>query len=366
MKRQACVRHRMLLAVLSLAVLTAGGCETQSPVVADPAPGARLPAQSVLRSVTGDRALEDRILALDPERITADDIRNTLAKAPAPQIMLVHGGIIGVYLAMVSTGQFLSAMGYPENRIRHPGDRRWSHSCYENSAQIAGLLAWYYERDGMRPMMIGHSQGGVQAVKVLYELTGQFDNPLRVWNPYTDAAEERTTILDPLTGKERPVIGVSASYVSGLDSGGIMMILPNQWKMLDKLRKIPDTVDDFTGFTIGVDFWPWPIPGFEGSAPYRSSGTAKVRNLILPVTYDHVDAPYVAALADIPAARVWLEAYHPDNVIATLPPEAEGFAIVWAADIWYSVKKHWTLEAQRLVRAKRAALGQPGPTDHQH
>jgi hypothetical protein len=305
-------------------------------------------------------------LALDPERITADDVRNTLAEAPAPQIMLVHGGIVGVYLEMVSTGQFLTAMGYPENRIRHPGDQRWSHSCYENSAQIAGLLAWYYERDGLRPMMIGHSQGGVQAVKVLYELAGRLDNPLPVWNPYTDTAEERTTILDPLIGKQRPVIGISASYVSGLDSGGIMMILPNQWKMLDKLRKIPDTVDDFTGFTIGVDFWPWPIPGFEGSAPYRSSGTAEVRNMILPATYDHVHAPHIAALAGIPAARAWLDAYQPDKVMPDPPQEAEGFAIVWAADIWYSIKKHWTLEAQRRVLARRAALGHPGPTEHQH
>ena len=353
MKCQDCVLQRMLPAALALAALMAGGCATEPPFTADPAPPGRPSAQSVLRSVTADRALEDRILALDPERITADDVRNTLAKAPAPQIMLVHGGIVGVYLAMVSTGKFLTAMGYPEKRIRHPGDGRWSHSCYENSAQIAGLLAWYYERHGMRPMMIGHSQGGVQAVKVLYELAGQLDNPLRLWNPYTEAAEERTTILDPLTGNERPVIGVSASYVSGLDSGGIMMILPNQWKMLDKLRQIPDTVDDFTGYTIGVDFWPWPIPGFEGSAPYQSSGTAKVRNLILPATYDHVDAPYIAALADIPAARAWLEAYHSDKVMPDPPPEAEGLAIFWAADIWYSVKKHWALEAQRLIRAKR-------------
>lgn len=351
-------RRWMLPAALALTALMASGCETEPSVAADPARLARSPAQSVLPSVTADRAVEDRILALDPTRVTADDVRNTLSKAPAPQIILVHRGIIGVYLAMVSTGQFLTAMGYPENRIRHPGDRRWSHSCYENSAQIAGLLAWYYERDAMRPMMIGHSQGGVQAVKVLYELAGQFNDPLRVWNPYTDAAEKRTTILDQLTGKERPVIGVSASYVSGLDSGGIMMILPNQWKMLDKLRLIPDTADDFIGFTIGVDFWPWPIPGFEGSAPFRSSGTAKVRNVILPATYDHVHAPYIAALADIPAARAWIEAYQPDKVMPGLPPEAEGFAIVWAADIWYSIKKHWILEAQRLIRARRAAPGQ--------
>ncbi len=75
---------------------------------------------------------------------------------------------------MVSFGQFLIGMGYPEAAIRHPGDGRWSHSPYEDSAQLAGLVAWYYEHDGMRPMLIGHSQGGIQAVKVLRELAGEF------------------------------------------------------------------------------------------------------------------------------------------------------------------------------------------------
>jgi hypothetical protein len=360
---QECVRRAMLHAVLAIVALSAGGCATEPQFVAAVAPVARPAAKGAPRPVavpaTIDRALEDRILALDPERITADDVRNTLAKAPTSQIMLIHGGIIGVYLAMVSTGEFLAGMGYPEDRIRHAGDQRWSHSCYEDSAQIAGLLAWYYERDGARPMMIGHSQGGVQAVKVLYELAGQFDNPLHVWNPYTDRAEERTTIRDPLTGKDRPVIGVSASYVSTLDSGGIMMILPNQWKMLDKLRDIPDTVDNLTGYTIGVDFWPWPLPGFEGSEHFRAIGTAKIRNIVLPVTYDHVDAPHVAALADIPPARAWIEAYRPDAAMPAPPSEADGFAIAWAADVWHSVKKQWALEAQRVIRAKRAAPGQP-------
>ncbi len=45
-------------------------------VASRPAPG------SVLRALPVDRALEDRILALDPEHITADDVRDTLANAP--------------------------------------------------------------------------------------------------------------------------------------------------------------------------------------------------------------------------------------------------------------------------------------------
>jgi hypothetical protein len=29
--------------------------------------------------------------------------------------------------------------------------------------------------------------------------------------------------------------------------------------------------------------------------------------------------------------------------------------VLWAADVWHSIKKHWCLEAQRLIRAQRAS-----------
>jgi len=35
-------------------------------------------------------------------------------------------------------------------------------------------------------------------------------------------------------------------------------------------------------------------------------------------------------------------------------PQGTGDNLLWAADVWFSVKKHWTLEAQRLIRARRA------------
>ena len=33
-----------------------------------------------------------------------------------------------------------------------------------------------------------------------------------------------------------------------------------------------------------------------------------------------------------------------------------GGAVLWVADVWYSIKKHWVIEAQRVVRARREAL----------
>jgi hypothetical protein len=53
-------------------------------------------------------------------------------------------------------------------------------------------------------MMIGHSQGGIQAVKVLYEMAGKFEPSIPVWDPYTDKSLDRTTIIDPLTGSGTP------------------------------------------------------------------------------------------------------------------------------------------------------------------
>ena len=55
----------------------------------------------------------------------------------------------------------------------------------------------------MRAILVGHSQGGIQVVKILHELAGSFGDKLRIFNPLTGEFEERTTIVDPLTGRER-------------------------------------------------------------------------------------------------------------------------------------------------------------------
>jgi hypothetical protein len=225
--------------VAALVGLFAAGCATPPTAPREAEPAQALPAPPPPRVHAIDPAARDRVLGLDCSRISADDVRDTLSQLPAPRIVLLHGGIYPVHLVMVSFGQFLTGMGYPEDAIRHPGDRRWSHSPYENSEQITGLIAWYYERDGLRPMMIGHSQGGVQAIKVLYELAGRFGDAVRVWNPLHDAAEERTSIVDPLTGEVRPVVGLRVPYVSVLGAGGAALLLPNQWSMLARLGAFP-------------------------------------------------------------------------------------------------------------------------------
>ena len=138
---------------------------------------------TVLRQFSLDQALEEKIMAMSPDRVSEQEVREVLARAGAPRIVNIHGGIYPVYLCMESFSQFLVGMGYPEEKIRNPGNGSFSFSCYGSSQKVTGAIAWYYENEGMRPMLIGHSQGGIQAVKVLHELDGMFGDQIAVWNP---------------------------------------------------------------------------------------------------------------------------------------------------------------------------------------
>ena len=77
-------------------------------------------------------------------------------------------------------------------------------------------------------------------------------------------------MVDPLTGSERPVIGLKMSYVSIVGAGVVALLLPSRWNMIDTLRTLPDTVDDFTGFAIGLDLIACTVPcgiGFRPTSP---------------------------------------------------------------------------------------------------
>ena len=124
--------------------------------------------------------------------------------------------------------------------------------------------------------------------------------------------------------------------------------------MLHRLRTIPESVDDFTGFMISGDLVAWSFPGAEGASRYRTKGTAVVRNVTLPAVYNHIFVPITDRLPDDPKARAWINAYVPDpSEHPKDPDDIEAPNILWAAETWYSIKRHWCLEAQRLITAKR-------------
>ncbi len=207
----------------------------------------------------------------------------------------------------------------------------------------------------MRPLLVGHSQGGIQVVKVLHTLAGAFGDAVRVYNPVTGSYEDRTTILDPLTGRTRPVVGTSVAFAAVVGTGGWSLALPNHWIVLANVREIPDTVDEFTGYRIGFDFFAWDIPGLEDLKTFRAANKAVVRNVTLPAEYSHVFVPDTVQLLENPARRAWINAYVPGNGTPPAPPrELDGDNIVFAADAWHSIKRHWVIEAQRALRSGSA------------
>ncbi len=330
------------------------GCSTASYKYREALYAQKVEKQAVLQELSTSQLMEDEILALDPEHITEKDVNSLLSRAPAPRIINIHGGIYPVHLLMKSFSEFLIGMGYPEEKIRNPRDGSYSYSCYTRSKKLAGLIAWYYEKEGMRPMIIGHSQGGIQAVKVLHELNGSFSEAIPVWNPLSNKSEERFSIIDPLTGEERDVIGLKVSYATAVGAGGLTMVLPNQWQMFGKLRRIPDTVEEFSGFYMGFDFLGGDFFGFGPANLYEPNSSAKVRNVKLPTGYNHVMVPKTRHLTKSKEIRDWINNYTPtDAPQLDVAFESSSDNILWAADVWHSIKKHWTLEVQRLIQAKR-------------
>lgn len=353
------MKNRLWAAALAalVAVAISAGCQSQKYRYSEPSYSKTAGTAVALSDFTMDAALEDKILALDPDDVSGDDVRNILSRAPAPRIISVHGGIYPVYQAMESFGKFLVAMGYPEGRIRSPRDGSYSYSCYESSEKIAGVAAWYYEREGLRPMMIGHSQGGMQTVKVLYELSGMFHKNLHVWNPLTGKIEYRDWIVDPYTGGKHPLVGTKLSYASAVGSGGMTRFMPNQWSMAGKLREIPDTVVEFTGFYKNLDLLGGDLAGFGDGNAYHALGTARVRTVALPFDHDHYFVPYTLHLAEHQETRDWINSYVQTNKpVVKTKFKSSAQNIVWAADVWTSIKRHWVLELQRMIRARR---GQP-------
>ena len=141
---------------------------------------------------------------------------------------------------------------------------------------------------------------------------------------------------------------VLVSYTSTIGAGGMTLLLPNQWSMLDKMYTIPDTVEDYTGYQLDLD----PI-GWKGT--WEAYGKATVRNVQLPFGYNHLTAP---TSRRSPTMRRLGPGSTPTTRAGQIRTRRSiGYAVFWAADVWHGVKKHWALEAQRLIRARRATLG---------
>jgi hypothetical protein len=201
---------------IAMVMLCANGC-SQSPdaqQALQPEPGA------VLDSLTVPPGIADRILALDPSHLSDADVRDVLAKGPAPHIVNLQGSLVGA--TMEPMARFLIDMGYPSRQLRNPADGSFNYGSYAGSTPLAGMIAWWYEQEGMAPILIGHSQGGMMVMKVLHELAGDWHNEpaASVWIPSSTASSRSTTGSKPIAST-----ATSAGAVNSL-SGISLMTLP--------------------------------------------------------------------------------------------------------------------------------------------
>ena len=296
--------------------------------------------------------MEEKVLALDPETLSEKDVSEVLARCPSPRIVALDGSV--PIVTMESFGKFLVLMGYPEGSVRNPQNGLYSYSSHRDSQEMAGMIAWYYEKEGMRPMVIGHSQGGMLSVKILHELAGTFRERVAVWNPRSGKPEGRYSIVDPLDGGDRPVIGLKLGFASAIATGKGMRILLGQWGMVSRLRRTPDTVEEFTGFHVQHDLISGTLFGIGEGDWYTPLGLSRVRNVVLPPECSHFGVPVTEHLARNPATRQWIQSYSPARGLEGVPDfQGEGSNILLAAELWYSIKKHWCLELKRFLLSKR-------------
>jgi len=288
---------------------------------------------------------------LDCDRLGGAEAQAALSTLPAPRIITLHGSV--PIVTMEPFARFLIGMGYPEASLRDPRDDSLSMSSYTSSTKLAGIVAWHYEQSGLRPALIGHSQGGMLVVRTLHELDGAFADAIPVHDPVRDEPLPRTSFRDPYTGAEQPVRGLRLAFGAAIATGTMPRLLLGQWSMVARLRQVPDTVDEFTGFTIAWD----PIAGnFGDAAIYAPMGNAVVRNVLLPAATSHIGAPLTEHLAADPVTRQVIDAWRPEQGQPLVSdPQVDARNIAHAADLWFSIRRHWCREGQRRVREPGAA-----------
>lgn len=286
---------------------------------------------------------------LDCDRLAGADALAALTLLPAPRIINLQGSV--PIVTMEPFARFLIDMGYPDASLRDPRDGSLSTSSFTSSEKLAGIVAWHYERTGLRPMLIGHSQGGMLVVRTLHELDGAFAEAIPVYDPVNDLPLARTEFRDPYTGMMQPVRGLRVAFGAAIATGTLPRVLLGQWSMLTRLRKIPDTVLEFTGFTIAWD----PIAGNFGSAQiYEPTGSAAIRNVLLPAATSHIGAPLTEHLAAEPVTRRMIDQWRPEDGAPVLAePLVDARNIAHAADLWFSIRRHWCMEGQQRMHAPR-------------
>jgi hypothetical protein len=123
--------------------------------------------------------------------------------------------------------------------------------------------------------------------------------------------------------------------------------------MNGRLRKIPDSAEEFTGFHKGMDLLGGDYLGYGSANDYRPTGNAEVRNVRLPTASAHGWLPDAKPLLKSQEIKDWINNYQPgDSATNDLKFGSKNGRVLFAAEEWHCIKKHWVLELQQLLQAK--------------
>lgn len=320
-----------------------------------------------------DPSISAQLHKINPEYISQKDIDETLAHYPAPRIFGIGGGVYTAHILMEDLAEFLIGMGYPKQAIFHPTDGKFAMSAYLDPEKIAGECIYYYEREGVRPILIGHSLGGVQAMKTAHFLVGNFGRkPVQIFNPIRSQFEKRTYYVDPYTGDQKelaasPII----AHLVAIGSGGISRAFPSQWSMGRRVKQVPDSVSRMTGIHVEGDWLGNDFLKGKESNTYHAFVLAEVENFYLPTGYNHVTLIRTKHLLQHEEVKEWIDRTRSERdrltTSSTQPvPLGPGPVdnILLAAKIWNILKYEWYVSALQIDAAYQSHMqGAAGTED---
>ena len=121
----------------------------------------------------------------------------------------------------------------------------------------------------------------------------------------------------------------------------------------DKRQKGLSQLDAAIRLLLGGD-----VLGSGRANDYHATGKAVVHNVRLRALSSHSSIPDAKDLLLNQEIREWINRYEPAEAASegkTLERKfgAQSARILWAAEVWYRIKKHWVLELQRRIAASR-------------
>lgn len=262
--------------------------------------------------------LARKILKLDPSHLSETDVHDVLSQAPAPRVFCFNGSV--PIVTMDPFAKFLAGLGYPEASLADPENGKHSYTSHGSVGPITDKVLAASRENGMSPILIGHSQGGAMVVRILHELQKR-------------KSDEKI------------------SFAAAIGTGKFMRALLGQWNTLRILREIPDTAENFSGYQLSGDIIGSDMPLLAPAGEYKPTGNAHVRNVHV-AKGSHLRIPVTDHLAADPVTRSWVQNYVRSSEEWPAEPNlrANTENLLFAADIWYDIKKNWCLELQNWIR----------------